>query len=148
MNENSLTARTRTILVQTAELDYSESGTFESFFSSDLKEGPGMFDIELSVSCQLADPYIQIVDQLPHAAIRAKIASKNSGLSDVQKRQAEELFEHLIRTGASRKEALEMLGPLALEITKYRCSFSVSELKWNITENLWDDRAFMSPIRR
>ena len=148
MNENrDFSWGTRTLFVQKAELDNCESGTPDSFFSSELDCG-SFSDVKLSLSCELADPCVQIVDQLPHEQTRVKIASKNSGLSDVQKRQAEELFEHLIQTGASRKEALEMLGPLALEITKYRCSFSVSELKWSLTENLLDDRAFMSPIRR
>ena len=76
---------TRTILVQQAELDNCDSDAPDSFFSSEFNDG-SFSNVELSLSCELAYPYVQIVDQLPHAPVRAKIA-KNSGLSDVQKRQ-------------------------------------------------------------
>lgn len=139
------------MLVQTSEFDCCEQP--ESFFFSDQRSpAPHISIVELSLACGVANPFIRIVDQLPQKPTRTRLAPKSYGLSDAQKKQASELYEQLIRTGTSRDAALELLGPLATEITKYKRAFSVSELKWTvdylISENLINDRPFMSPDGR
>ena len=124
------------ILVQQVRWQDGFPGTVEAFIGSPQFVWPATKDpvpIEsISISGELAKPYVQIVDDLPLPPLSETDPGTNVKLNGLQKKQAAELFEHLTQSGITREEALAMMGPLAAEITKYRHSFSVSEARWTV----------------
>jgi hypothetical protein len=105
---------------------------------------------KISISGELINPHVELVDELPFVPL-SLIRDINAKRTELQKKQATELFDHLIESGISRVEALEMMGPLAAEITKYRHSFHVSEARWTVKGLIGKqilDRPFMAPVKK
>jgi len=107
--------------------------------------------LKVTVSGVALQPFVEISEYLP-VAPRSRRAPARKSSSDIQKKQAIELYEHLVNSGTTPEDALLLLGPLAAKIKKYQFSFSVSEVKHSfrqlVGEQLIYDRPFMSPIRR
>jgi hypothetical protein len=110
--------------------------------------------ISLEFSGKLETPNVKLIEKLPAAkqSIKTTDSTLKISATDLQRKQAFELYEQLIESGERREDALAMLGPLATEVTRYKCSFYVSEIRMNfgqlIGEQVFYDRPFMSPIRR
>lgn len=106
-----------------------------------------------TISASLLDPFVAVVDELPSVPITETEAATETIIdkpTSLQSDQIKELFEIFLESGMSRDEALEKLGPLASEITKYKHSFVVSEFRWPVRgfEVQLHDRAFMAPIKK
>jgi len=106
---------------------------------------------QISISAELVNVHVKLVDELPLPPLPIPVPGKSVMCTDLQKKQATELFEHLIRSGLSRRKALTMMGPLRQEITKYRHTFSVSEARWTVKGLIGKrglDRPFMAPVKK
>jgi len=105
---------------------------------------------EILISGELVNPHVELVDEWPFVPLPS-IPNTITKRTELQKEQAAELFEHLIESGIGKAKALEMMGPLAVEITKYRYSFHVSEARWTVKELIGKqimDRPFMAPVKK
>ncbi len=96
-----------------------------------------------SFHCKLVNPYVQLVSEFLPQFERKDISRNEHRITSTQVRQASEIYQELIRQKVLPKEALEMLGPLASEVRKYRISFSFREVRTGVPIGN-GDKAFMS----
>ena len=142
---------------ETWQEGYSETAISESLYDSTVFDWSSEKEFNriesLSLSGRLLNPFVSVVDDLPSIPARQAravfeiVRDEPTGL---QRSQIRELFELFLKSGMSREEALEKLGPLAFEITKYKHSFVVSEFRWPVKgfEAQFYDRPFMAPVKK
>jgi hypothetical protein len=144
-----------TVLIQEAlALEESEESEYSLSLQSPpfpVREMPVLMK-RISISGICVNPHVELMHELPAAPLAKTIPVQKSQTTELQKKQVIELFEHLVESGRSRKEALVILGPLAPIITKYKHSFYVSEAPMTVSQLIKDlplyDLPFMAPIRR
>ena len=143
-------------LIEKLELVTAGASLFETYLDTSQSTGftdkNEIHEWEISLSCQLVNPFIEIVDEPPPEPCVVLPPAKRSGPTPLQVEQAIELYHYFIDSGMKHAEAVALLGPLSSVVDKYSHSFSISEIKWNIPqlvgENFLYDQAFMSPLKK